>query len=548
MKRGAKQKNKTGDVSEAVETGVVRKKWRNRIPICIVYPNTYYMGMSSLAVHILYTILNDYDEIVCERAFYDDMGHVRSIESGSALRSFRLIFVPLSFELDYINIPKLLADASIPVSAAERRRDDPIVIGGGICAMANPEPIAGFFDLFIEGDIEATIPDFIERLIGFPGDGRDLLIDDLGRFPWVYNPLQMSVSYRDDGTVASFHPGGYSVSVRHFRGRRLGNSSLATDRTEFSGMHLIEGSRGCPSRCAFCLLGNTYRVTYDSMKHIPEGVSDVGIVGGGVSFHPALTDTIRRLTSEGKRVHLPSLRIDTTPLEVIDLLKDGIKTLTFGIEAGSERLRRCIGKPVGNEEILQRTDDILSIKPFNLKLYFMAGLPGEGHDDIEAIVNLVKKVKHVMVKRGAKRGFVGSVTVHVSPFVPKPVTPFQWLAMEDMESLKDKITYLKKALNKVENTYFTHESVKFSLLQGILARGDRRIGPEILKLARGESFQKVSRESPVNLNFYVLRQRHDDEVFPWDFIGGTFKKEQLLRRLRKALACAQDIKMQYPHE
>jgi radical SAM superfamily enzyme YgiQ (UPF0313 family) len=229
------------------------------------------------------------------------------------------------------------------------------------------------------------------------------------------------------------------------------------------------------------------------------------------------------------------MRIDEIPLELISLMKDEIKTLTFGIEAATEKLRCCIGKPFSNEGIFEKIDAILNIKPFNLKLYFMIGLYGEDRSDIEAIPELTKKIKHIMIKRGARRGFLGSITVHVSPFVPKPFTPFQWLPMNDMDSLKEKINWLKAAFGKIDNTYFTHESVKFSFLQGIFARGDRNVHDTVLKFAAGDNLSKVMNESPVNLNFYALRERGETELFPWDFIKGNTSKDRLFKRLQSAL-------------
>jgi radical SAM superfamily enzyme YgiQ (UPF0313 family) len=257
----------------------------------------------------------------------------------------------------------------------------------------------------------------------------------------------------------------------------------------------------------------------------------IGIIGGGVSFHPALIDLVKEMKDTGKHVHLPSLRMDEVPLEVIEVIQDEVKTLTFGIEAGSERLRRFIGKPLSDEEIYEKMEAILAIKPFNLKLYFMIGLYGEERADLDAILEMVKHIKHIMVKQGAKKGVVGTITVHASPFVPKPSTPCQWLPMEEVPMLKEKVALLKKGFGKVENTYFTSESVKYSFIQGILARADRRIGDTILRFASGESFAKVMRESLLNLNFYVLRQREKDELFPWDFIRGRQKKEALWKRL-----------------
>jgi radical SAM superfamily enzyme YgiQ (UPF0313 family) len=534
-----KKKRKTTNVEVnflSSERGTVIKKWGGKIPVCIVFPNSYHVGMSNLATHLLYKRLNNMDDIVCERCFYTGDENPMSLESKRPLVSFAIIFFTLSFELDYVNIPKILKASSIYTGAVERTGKEPIVVAGGICVMSNPEPIHGFFDFFIMGDIETTIEPFIEVYRTARGGKREDIIDSLSAFEWTYNPKQLNISYRDDGTLRSFTPQDFTVTISRHKKKELGSSAIITDKTEFSNMFLIEGTRGCPSRCPFCLLGNLYDFVYDTIDPSITDMKDIGILGGGVSFYPDIAGVAGTLKESGKSIHLPSMRVDEIPLELIFLMKDEIKTLTFGIEAATEKLRRCIGKSFSNETILEKIDAILDIKPFNLKLYFMIGLYGEDRSDIEAIPELTKKIKHIMIKGGAKKGFVGSITVHVSPFVPKPFTPFQWLPMDNMDSLKKKINWLKGAFGKIDNTYFTHESVKFSFLQAVFARGDRRVHDTILRFAAGDNLSKVINESPVNLNFYALRKRGERELFPWDFIKGNTSKDRLYKRFQAALA------------
>jgi radical SAM superfamily enzyme YgiQ (UPF0313 family) len=518
------------------ETGTIRKKWRGKVPVCIVYPNRYYVGMSNLAVHILYETLNGMSDVVCERYFFEEEGQAVSLESGRPLSSFACLFFSLSFELDYVNVPNILRRAGIPVLASRREGKEPLVAAGGICVMANPEPVHAFFDLFLLGDVESTIPQFMDVYLEVKEEKRSRIVERLGAFPWAYDPAQLFPGYRDDGTVDGFQPHGYSVKTLPHLGKRLGRSAVIAEETEFSRMYLLEGTRGCPSRCPFCLLGNTYRFSWDRVDPGVTDLDDMGIIGGGVSFHPEIIDLMGRLKAAGKRIHLPSLRVDEIPLSVIDLIKDEVKTLTFGIEAGTERLRRFLGKAIPDREVLEKIDAIYAMKSFNLKLYFMIGLFSESQEDIDAIVDLVKRIKHVMVKGAARRGKIGSITVHASPFVPKAGTPFQWLPMADMDTLKEKMNRLKRAFGKVDNTYFTHESVKFSYIQGALARGDRKTLDLVLRLADGESLSRIMKESPVNPNFYVLRERGVDEVFPWDFIKGVQSRKSLRRRLETALA------------
>ncbi len=535
MSRRRYQKEARGTGPLSFEAGTIVKDWGGKTPVCIVFPNSYYVGMSNLAIHILYRTLNDMPDVVCERCFTDGSGRPLSLESGKPLSSFEIIFFSISFELDYMNIPGMLRRAGVNLFARERKAGEPIIVGGGICVMANPEPLHDIFDLFIMGDIEATVPLLMERYRELRAKKRARVIEGLSGFDWMYNPLALDVAYGQDGTPDHFIARDVRISVRHYKGKDLGTSAIIAGKTEFSSMFLAEGTRGCPSQCPFCLIGNMYRFVHEKVSGITTDRTDIGILGGGVSFHPRLMDELVALKEAGKRIHLPSLRIDKVPLSCIELIKDEVKTLTFGIEAGTEALRRFVGKPMTDQEIIERIGEIIDIKPFNLKLYFMVGLPGETKKDIDSIPELAKRIKHVMVKKGAKKGAVGSITVHASPFVPKPSTPFQWLPMDDTTALKEKIGSLRKAFGTIDNTFFTHESIKHSFIQGIFARGDRRIAGTVLALSSGETIAKVVRESPVNLNFYALRERKRDEIFPWDFIEGTTSKATLYKRLVQSL-------------
>ena len=504
------------------------------MPVCVAFPNEYYIGMSNLAVHLLYQYLNSLDEIVCERVFFEGAEAPLSLESGRPLSSFEILFFTLSFETDYPNILRMLAAGAVEPDAKERGEEAPLLVAGGVCAMANPEPLSPFFDLFLMGDVETCLHAFIERYLQVRGGRRAGVLEALSAWKWVYNPARLDVFYKDDGTVRAFVPSSYHVEIERYRGKKLASSVIVTSETEFGNMFLVEGSRGCPSRCAFCLAGNICPFISDRLEHVDGGVQDVGIIGGGVSFHPQLAQIVRRLKEAGKNVHLPSLRLDEVSLEVIDLLKDSIKTLTFGIEAGTEDLRRRLGKPLADIAVFERIEAIADLRPFNYKFYFMVGLPGEQRKDVEAIVELIKHVLHLLVKKASPKGRIGSITVHASPFVPKAATPFQWLAMDDTKELKEKIALLKRGLGKVANTHFTHESVKYSFLQGVLARGDRRLKDVILGLSKGTSLAAITRESPINLNFYATRERGEEEIFPWDFIGREKEKHLLRKRL---LAC-----------
>lgn len=523
----------------AFEKGLILKKWKNRVPVCVVYPDSYYVGMSNLALHILYRKLNEVEEIVCERAFFEKDGEILSVETKKPLSSFEILFFTVSYELNYLNIIRMLSNSGIAVNSSDRKEGEPLVVGGGITLIANPEPICKAFDLVILGDVEATIPDFIDSYLKVRRESRRRVISELSNFSWVYNPSLMNVKYDENGRVSSFDPPDFKVKVKYFRGERLGHSAIISSETEFAEMYLIEGARGCPSKCRFCLLGNLYPYREDrsSLSQIPEeNTKEIGIVGAGVSFVPGLLASIKHLKEKEKKIHLPSLRMDKISLKILELLKEDIKTLTFGLEAGSFTLRSALGKPITDEEIKERIENILELGNFNFKLYFMVGLPGEKREDVEAIFELTKKIRHVLIKKMAGQKALPKLKVHVSPFVPKPKTPLQWARMEDSVVLEEKLKWLEGKFRKLGGVIFTHESVKYSLLQAILARGDRRVFHAITRISSGENLRKVMQEGPINLGFYALRERERDEIFPWDFIDAGRKKESLYNQFKRYIS------------
>lgn len=520
------------------EIGTILKSWKNRIPVCVVYPDSYYTGMSNLATHLLYKTLNDMDWVVCERAFFSSSEEILSVETKKRLKSFEILFFSVSYELHYINVLSILKKSGITLKSRERKEGEPLIVGGGINVIANPEPLSEFFDLFIIGDIEATITEFMDHYLELRTKKRERLLEEISSLRFVYYPGLLSYSYDSSGRISSFNPFDYKVKALFHRGETLSRSCILTGKTEFKNMYLIEGTRGCPSKCPFCLIGNIYDFVFDKeleFPSIPDGVKDVGIVGGGISFHPRLVEIIESLSQKGINVHLPSLRIDMVDCQILGFLRGKLKTITFGIEAGSDSLRYALGKPIGDEEILHKVEEILRIGDFNFKLYFMIGLPGEELSDIEAIVELTKRIRHLILKEKAKKGVVPRLTVHVSPFVPKPVTPFQWVGMEEPKSLEEKMRWLKGKFSRIGNVIFTHESIKYSFVQASLARADRRISEFLLKVSLGENIKKASSESHINLGFYALRKREIDEIMPWDFIDIGLSKENLIKKFHRYL-------------
>lgn len=229
-----------------LERGTRIKKWHGKIPVCIVFPNSYYIGMSNLATHILYKVLNDMPDVVCERCFLAEAGAPLSVESKRPLSDFEILFFTISFELDYVNVPRILAASKVAVFASERRDGGPIVVAGGITVASNPEPLNAFMDLFLMGDIEATVGPFMDAYRETRGAAKPEIVDGLSAFDFAYNPEQLHVSYKDDGTIDSFAPPDFRVRIKRYRGKTLGASSIVSDATEFTACTSLKARGAVP--------------------------------------------------------------------------------------------------------------------------------------------------------------------------------------------------------------------------------------------------------------------------------------------------------------
>ncbi len=520
------------------EQGTVYKDPGGRVNICLVYPNHYYVGMSSLAFQGLYSLINSRADALAERAFLpeeDDIEEFRrsstalfSFESKRPLREFHVLAFSVSFENDYPNVITILELAGIPPRAEDRDENYPIVIGGGVALTANPEPLAEVFDGIFIGEVEDSI-DEILTVVG-KANNRTVLLKELMHIQGFYVPLAYKVEYNTDGslkghipvwedapekiikrTSKEFHPG-----LRH---------SILTEETEFSNMTLVEVMRGCPWRCAFCLAGHIYAPVkhkpFEMVKTEAGQAHRVGLIG------PSLTEYrfINQALQEGFECSITSVRASHRTLAILEHLKDQ-RSVSIAPES-SERLRIAMGKVISDEEVINTAREVLAQGPKTLRCYFMVGLPGETDRDIEDIINLVKAIRSLSKK--------GKVVVSVSVFVPKPHTPLQWHPMAEEDVVKERIKRLKKALGPVRAVEVFHEVVKYAYLQGLLSRGDRRLSPFLMGLNSVSRWQKEVAQYGLSREFYLFRHRDRDEVLPWDFIEPGFTKEQLWQRYQQIL-------------
>lgn len=524
------------------ESGTVYPSLEGKLKFALAFPGAYKLGMSALGFQIIYGLLNSMSGVACERTFLpeplDQREFLRSrtrlfsFESQTPLADFDVIAFSVSYELDYVNIVRILELAGLPVFSDDRNESHPLIIAGGPCATFNPEPLAEIIDAFAIGDGEEVVADIVHVLTNSCGLDRSDLLARLAKVTGVYVPKFYTPHYNPDGTISGIDvhpPAPERVSKRIVRDlhRYPNQAVILTPGAEFSDMLLAEAMRGCKRHCRFCVSGYAGLPPRPrAIGELPEGAR-VGLVGSAVFDHPEALAICESLTAEGREFSISSTRIESLTDDLARMMHiAGQQTMTIAPEAGTERLRRIINKPTADDEIMDAARIASEAGFTRLKLYFMVGLPGEADEDVDAIPDMAKEV----VKRYPSL----KLQISASCYVPKPWTPFQWCGMAPQKELSNKLKQIKDCLKGARNIELSSESPRSAYIQAWLARGDRRLG-RIIATAAGASYAEAASKAEIDTDFYASRQREKDEILPWDHIDLLVKKDYLWKEYTHAL-------------
>jgi radical SAM family uncharacterized protein len=551
------------------ERGTIYKPHGDLLKFALAFPNTYRLGMSNLGYQLVYRLLNERQDTVCERVFLPDPAeeeeHRRSHmplfswESQRPIGEFDVIGFSVSFEMDYLNVLKMLELAGLPLLSEDRDESYPLVIMGGPAPWVNPEAVAPFVDAIVIGEAEGLtdllIPAMSEHLDAGGWKNKRELLSRLSQIQGVYVPSLYEFRYNDDGTIAEIIPEEDApLPVRRWVARDLHkyntSAQILTPNTEFSNMFLAETARGCGQGCRFCFAGYAYRpVRYTPPEQLEQEFAQrqaqeltqirVGLVGSSLTDHKQIAEITSSLAQKSDGVSLASLRADNLSEAVACAIGEaGQKTVTIAPETGSERLRYVARKHVTDEDIYTAARRCAENRVERIKLYYIVGLPCEMESDLLSIAELSAGV----VRAGSFR----KVTLTLHPFVPKPHTAYQWAGSPSPTDMERRLKAVGRAVRRASNKLeFTVDSVRGSFVQGVLAMADRRVARALLEAHRnGGNWKSAFRDAGIDGEWYACRPRPFEEILPWEHIHLGVKKEYLWREWQRALELDRETREQ----
>ena len=521
-----------------------------RHSIAFIYPNVYHLGMSNLGMHILYQMINARDDSACERFFLPEPKLMEehkksrtpllSLESMRPLADFDVIFVMLSFELDYDNLLTVLDLGNIKLRAKDRNPKEPLVIIGGPCATFNPEPLAKVADAFVIGEGEETVQKILDEI--YAAESKADSLERLVSIPGVYVPSFYEASYGEENNFLGLTPkekAPAKISRQWVKDIDAypHTSAILTNKTEFEDMYIVEVARGCGRHCRFCMAGYSFRkprprklenILADIAKR-PERTKKIGLMGAAVSDHPKIKELTTYLVDQKIKFSVASLRADTLDEIMCEALaKSGQRTMTVAPEAGSKRMRAAINKGITEEHIYEACSLAAKAGMRNIKLYYMIGLPGEEDIDIEETIEMIKRVRKKMDEVGNR----GELVISVNGFVPKPFTPYQWEPLCNVKTLKHRFKILSDGLKKDKRIKLITESLRETILQAVLARGDRKLGDFLLEAhEQNASLKSILKIHGIDIETLAEKELILGQILPWSHIDIGVKENYLAQEL-----------------
>ncbi|MDR0476367.1 MAG: radical SAM protein, partial [Desulfobulbaceae bacterium] len=533
----------------AAERGASRKKWTGKLPVALIYPNSYPVGMANLGMQLVYHLLNQEDSLVAERFFAAEDGPPLSLESGRPLADFPIIMASVSFEEDLPNLAAMLVQGGVETLAARRKATissaSPLVVIGGVALSVNPEVAAPFADLLVIGEAEAVLPRLIEMLWEDLHEPRLELLAALCRaLPGCYPPALYEAVYAQ-GRFLGHRPLADNLPARIQRAfpenlDEAGYSRLLSPHCEFANLFLIEMGRGCSRACRFCAAGFVYRPPRQwteeaiaaALAAKPAGVDRVGLLGMETAPPKTLDRLTRTLAGENCDLSFSSLRADALSDSLLELLAGShLKSAAIAPDGCSERLRRVINKGLSEEALLAAAGRLATSGIVKLKLYWMVGLPTENDDDLYEAARLVEKIKAAIDPLGRARGRVCEISLSVNCFVPKPWTPLQYHIFggepdpkNAVAELRRRLHLLRRAVRGLANVRFRHDKPENILWQAVLAKGDRRLAPVLLDMAvSGRPWTQAMKRHGLAVADYAAATGDADTVFPWMILDHGLK-------------------------